>query len=281
MLGYVVIADKYPPEKQSTFIGWIHGAIAVTMSVAPVFGSYIASYFGWKGNFTALLVMGIICLILTILFIPSIKSTESSSSHSKSYIPLLQSTKLILFILTLCLFMAPYWVFIGLSPILYMDGLNVSLEDFGFYQGALACVFGISSGLSGIIIKKAGPIKSMSLGIGMCLIHVLSISWIVIMDIKDPLVITSCMAIASAAVVIPINILYPHALEIVKGTKGRASALIFSLRLLLSSIGLFIVGAAYDGTFKPIGTWVIITISAALILSIYLMKTAKELKSNS
>ncbi|WHQ46677.1 MAG: MFS transporter [Candidatus Midichloria sp.] len=272
VLGYVIIADEYPTEKQVYFIGLMHGLIAFAMSAAPVFGSQITWHFGWRGNFVSLLIFALICLILSAIFIPA-KATKSQVTLSlKAYLPLLKSKKLILFTAALCLFMVPYWVFIGISPILYRKDLGVSLEEFGFYQGTLAAIFAIGSALSSLLMRRIGLKKAFFIGISMCSIHVISLCFLMIFGVKNPLIITFCMAIASAGVAIPINMLYPYALEVLEDTKGMASAFISGVRLIISSVGLWLVGSTYNGTFVPVGLWIVITMSLAIILSTALVK---------
>ena len=56
-LGYVVIAERYSPEKQASLLGTLNGFITIAMAFAPVIGSYVAIYAGWRGNFTVLLAL--------------------------------------------------------------------------------------------------------------------------------------------------------------------------------------------------------------------------------
>ncbi|MDJ1305205.1 MAG: MFS transporter [Candidatus Midichloria sp.] len=272
VLSYVIIADEYSTTKQVYLIGLMHGLIAFAMSAAPVFGSQITCYFGWRGNFVSLLIFALICLILSALFIPTQAMKPQVTLSLKAYLPLLRSKKLMLFTATLCLFMVPYWVFIGISPILYRKDLGVSLEEFGFYQGTLAAIFAIGSALGSLLMKRIGIKKAFFIGISMCSAHVIALCCLMVLDIKNPLIITSCMAIASAGVAIPINTLYPHALEILENTKGRASAFISGVRLIISSAGLWLVSSTYNSTFIPIGLWIVITMSLAIILSLVLVK---------
>lgn len=101
-----------------------------------------------------------------------------------------------------------------------------------------------------------------------------------ILGIADPLLITCLMAIASAGVSVPINTLYPYALDIIPDSKGRISALINGLRLILSSAGLWLVSHLYNDSFVPIGVWVVATMSAAIILTLVIMRDAKLQKVN-
>ena len=69
----------------------------------------------------------------------------------------------------------------------------------------------------------------------------------------------------SAGLVLPINILYPLALESYEGAKGRIAAAIQSTRLLFTAIGLQFVGYIYEGTFRPIAFVMILS----LVLGLY------------
>ncbi len=61
-LGYVVIAERYPIEKQAAMFGTLNGCITVAMAFAPVIGSYVAIYAGWRGNFAVLLLLALVAL---------------------------------------------------------------------------------------------------------------------------------------------------------------------------------------------------------------------------
>lgn len=212
------------------------------------------------------------------MFIPKkSKSQNQISTASFSYMPLLRSKKSISFIITLCFFMAPYWVFVGIAPILYRQELGVSITEFGFYQAALAIVFAIGSSVSGFSIKLIGRKKTFILGSSLCALHVILVTFIILFKIKDPVFITFCMAVASFGVATPINMLYPYTLSIIKDSSGRTSAFITGLRMIICSAGLWLVGAFYNKTFAPIGIWIVITMSAALISTAILVRRNRDM----
>ena len=73
VLVYVVLADIYSVQEQQRLMGILNGTIALSMAIAPVIGSYVNLFWGWRGNFVLLLIVGLISLILGILFIPKRK----------------------------------------------------------------------------------------------------------------------------------------------------------------------------------------------------------------
>lgn len=271
-LSFVIIADEYPIEKQPGLMGTLNGIVTMAMACAPIVGSYIALYTGWRGNFIGLLVLGIISLLVSWFAIPSRKGDPSISLSPKAYWPFLSSPSLRGYVISICLLCVPYWLFIGMSPLLYMKDLDVPLDHFGYYQGATALVFATLSILSPYILQKFGTKRCFYFGFGTCILTALLISLLVIYRIQDPLIITIVMLIFALGAVFPINILYPYSLETVPGGKGRIAALHQSSRLIVTAIMLELVSYGYQGHFTAIGIGMLIP----LVLSLWMIYQLKK-----
>lgn len=265
VLSYVIIADIYSVDKQQQLMGFLNGVIAFAMAFAPVIGSYVSLSFHWQGNFVVLLIMGLISLIMGILFLPASKNNKSNSFSMREYQVVLRSSKALYYISTVCFLLIPYWFFVGISPILYMEDLGVSLEMFGFYQGSMAMCFSVFSISSSYFIKKFGQRNCLFFGLFMVVIFMLATFALLVGKINDALAITLAMQLLAIGVIFPINILYPLCLDAVPDAKGKISALVTSGRLVLTAINLQIAGYIYNGTFMPIGTIMIL----ALILGLW------------
>jgi len=264
VLAFVLIADEYPIEKQAAIMGLYNGFCNLSVAFAPVLGSYVNLFFNWRGNFVLLLVLGIVSLTMAYFTIPNRKGDPSISLSLKSYWPLLTSNKLMMYVLGICFLAVPYWVFVGMSPVLYMEDMGVTLEHFGFYQGAIAGVFSLVSILSTKILAAFGQKKCLFYSEILCFSTVLIILFIALVGIHQPMVITGAMLILAAVVVFPFNILYPLSLEVVENSKARAAALMNAGRLLLTALVLSCVSYLYAGTFLPIGVAIFAVTSVAL-----------------
>lgn len=135
-----------------------------------------------------------------------------------------------------------YWIFIGIAPILYMQDLGVSLEYFGLYQGSIAALFSIMSFTSGYCFKKFGVKRCFYFGIICVVLFLLGSITLAIFNINDPLIITAVMILLSLGIIYPINILWPMLLEAIPDGKARMTAIFTSARLILTAIGLQLVG---------------------------------------
>ncbi len=70
-LGYVVVAERYPIEKQAAMFGTLNGFTNIAVAIAPVIGSYVALYAGWRGNFATLLLLALIAMGFCLFVIPN------------------------------------------------------------------------------------------------------------------------------------------------------------------------------------------------------------------
>lgn len=265
VLVYVVLADIYSVQEQQKLMGILNGTISLSMATAPVIGSYVDLFWGWRANFVLLFILGLISLVLAIFFIPKGQANSKVQISLKEYYPIFKSPKAIYYILTMMFLAQGYWIFIGIAPILYMQDLGVSLEYFGLYQGSIAALFSIMSFTSGYCFKKFGVKHCFYFGI-MCVILFLLGSIILdIFNINDPLIITAVMLLLSLGVIYPINILWPMLLEAIPDGKARMTAIFTSARLIITAVGLQLVGWLYNGTFAPLGITICVITAFGLI----------------
>jgi MFS transporter, DHA1 family, multidrug resistance protein len=259
VLAYVVISDIIPLEKQPSVMGTLNGAITLAMAFAPIAGSYINMFFGWRGSFVLLLGLGILSLVLCFFFIPQSKKTNPHVSLSlREYLPLLKSTLFMKYFFIMCSLIACYWVFIGMAPILYMKDLGVPLSKFGFYQGTIAVVFSIMSFASPLFLKKYSHKACIRISMFLLLTNILNLLIVAVFLTDTAWIITALVSFYSLGFVLPVNILYPIVLETIPDSKGKAAALVNFGRLFFSAGGVAIVSYFYTGTFLPIAFFIFV-----------------------
>jgi DHA1 family bicyclomycin/chloramphenicol resistance-like MFS transporter len=270
VLSFLVIADQHNTQKTQSILGVLNGAVTLSMAVAPIIGSYINLYFSWQGNFAILLGLGVISLIMCFLFIPEGKRNHNVKISVKEYLPLFRSRTAMLYLLTICFFCQPYWVFVGISPLLYMQDLGVSLQEFGFYQGSLCLVFAIISIGSSFLLKRFGQQRCFNTSIIFLLLFLIGSISLMITQSQDPLLITFTILFLSVGCALPITILWPASLGAVGDAKGRMTAILVSCRLLITSMMIQIVSYFYNGTFFEVGLVMCTTLVLAFIACYFL-----------
>jgi DHA1 family bicyclomycin/chloramphenicol resistance-like MFS transporter len=273
ILSFLIIADSYPLKEQQFLLAMLNGSMNVAAASAPVIGSYVTLYFHWQGNFVALLCLGLITLAMTQLFIPIYKLPEHKETNSPSgYLSIFQSKPLMLLVINIFIMFVPYWIFVGISPILYMQNLGVSLAHFGFYQGILALVFALGSICFGLMIKWFDQIKWLRISNQIFILSLICISYVTFLNDTHPLFITLAILVFVIGQIIPSTILYPLCLQYMPAAKGRISALIQGGRLFFAALGLQITSYFYQGSFQNIGIIIMICILIVIITLFFVIK---------
>lgn len=273
ILSFLIIADAYSLKKQQSLFAILNGLFNISAAAAPVFGSYITLYFHWQGNFTALLLLGLLAFIMTFLFIPPYKLPEHKETLSlRGYIPLFQSKPLMLLIMHIVFSFVPYWVFVGVSPLLYMENLGVSLAHFGYYQGALALVFALGTFCFGLIVARHDQRKMLILSIQIYSIGLISCALAAFMDSSNPLFITLAFLPFIMGGIIPSVIVQPLCLNFMPQAKGRVSAILQGGRLVFSALCLQITGYFYQGSFQNIGILITVFILLTVMTLFFVIK---------
>lgn len=254
ILSFLIIADAYPLKQQQVFMAMMNGVMNMAVAVSPVVGSYITFYFHWRGNFIALLGLALIALLMTIMFIP-VQNQPSQEEESTlfDYLPLFKSKPLMLLMAHITFMIIPYWIFVGMSPLLYMKALGVSLAHFGYYQGVLALLFAFGSIIFGFIINRFDRKKTLYVTNQIFIFSFLSMAWVTWINSDNPLLITIAFIPFVIGQIIPSTILYPLCLNFMPKAKGRVSAVIVGSRLILCALSLQLAGFVYKGSFQYIG----------------------------
>lgn len=274
ILSFLIIADRYPLKKQQSLFAILNGLFNFSAGAAPVIGSYITLNFNWQGNFTALLLIGLTTLVMTVLFIPTDQLSElKQPSQEIGYIPLFRSKYLVLLIVFFVFNFVPYWVFVGVSPILYMEDLGVSLAHFGYYQGSLAFVYAVGSLIFGLIINRFDRKKLLYVSSHIFFVSLISLGLVTIIDSPNPLFITLAILPFIIGQIIPSNILYPICLSLMPQAKGRITAILQGGRLVFSALCLQIAGYVYQGSFQNIGVIILAFIFLTILTLLYVIKS--------
>ncbi len=283
VLAYVVIADTHSAQEQPRILGLLNGITTLSMAFAPIIGSYVNLFFNWQGNFVVLLGLGLASLAMGWKWIPASSThlvqrmADGFSQNTplrfslKPYLSLFKSKAALAYLIAICFFCTPYWVFIGMAPVLYMEDLGVPLQHFGYYQGVLAGVFSILSLSSGRLLKRYGQHRCIHVGLGFCWLSIVLMMILAIRGIQNPLLVTGSLLFLCAGIVFPIHILYPYALEVIAGAKARLAAMILSSRLLLTAFSLALVSYYYVGTFERLAYGMCLFLAIGFIATYWIL----------
>jgi len=267
VIPYTIISDSYDVSEQPAVFGKINAGLTLMIAASPIIGSMITMKYGWRANFVLLLIVAIITAILSIVMIPhNKKDVKVNTSVIKSmflpqdYLSIVKNVVSMRYIFVICFLMITYWVFLGMSSVLYVRDMHVTLKEFALHQGSLTLTFAMLSFSSGFFINKFGQRRCLQVAGIILGTFAVAVLCAVIMKVSTPIYVTLIMQLLSFGSTFPISILYPRVLNSMPRHKEKIVAFIVAFRQILAAVILQIAGYFHEGTFTSIGISMIATL---------------------
>ncbi|HXW53502.1 MAG TPA: multidrug effflux MFS transporter [Myxococcota bacterium] len=252
-----VIADIYQGERQVKLLSRVNSAITVSMALAPVVGVYLTDSFGWHANFVAIFIVALFGAITIWLFVPETHDQDlrvrfKAKSLIDGYWTLLKSKEFMADCLGLCLSVTPYFILVGILPLLFMEEMGVPIKQYTFYQGSIIGLYSALSLSLPWILAKFEMNKVVFFSVVMSM-GALLVSFVCsLLFPMTPVFVLLLMLIYVAGIVVPPTVMFSGAMDRFPELRACASSLIQSLRMLSMSVGTAITGMVYDGSFRAI-----------------------------
>lgn len=272
-----IIADIYQGERQIRLLSRMNSSVTVTMALAPIAGVFLTDNFGWQANFMLILALAMMGLLLMLFFVPEthplhLRTKFNAKNLISGYATLLVNRDFMMNNLALCFSITPYYILIGILPLLFMEALKVSIHEYAFYQGSIVGLFSILSLGIPFILSKYDTKKvvaiSTFLAVSALLLTFLFSLWLP----DNPLLITGLMWIYVCGIVVPPTMMFTSAMDMFPGLRACASSLIQSSRMLSMSVGTALAGSLYEGQLRPVAFIMLIFMIMAVPLIIMIMK---------
>jgi DHA1 family bicyclomycin/chloramphenicol resistance-like MFS transporter len=284
VLGYVLAIEGTSKQLQQSRMGILNGVANISLALTPSIGSYVTLYYGWRGNFQLLLILGMLSYVICYICIPKDTLQPNKKQHQhliRSYTRLLFNKKILLYIFATSLFPAGWFVFVGLAPMVYLESMGVKLAHYGIYQGMIALCFGLFSLYSGKFIKIFGKKNAMKYSFILLFLSVFFlILTLFIPQMNSATIITLIMLIASIGAVIPVNTTHVMSIELKPEDSSKISALITMMRWSIASIGIQISALFYANNFTSTAMTMIVIDLLGFLCIAYMYRFSASFKKD-
>jgi DHA1 family bicyclomycin/chloramphenicol resistance-like MFS transporter len=152
-----ILRDTLAPQKLLTGMSYLLGAVVIAPAIAPVFGSYLELYFGWRGSFVTLLLLGIFYLLVYAVFFKETLAHKNLDALNIKYTlgvfaKLLSHRNYVGFLLVTAFTYAGIFCYVSEAPILLIKVLHIPVKDFGWYF----LLFALMISIMAFVVPKLG-----------------------------------------------------------------------------------------------------------------------------
>ncbi len=169
--AFATVRDTFGPEKSGKMISYLNGAICFIPALAPILGSWLTQTFDWRANFSF---MALYALVVGGALWIGMKETNPSPQsgkvfHANRYWSVLKNP-MFLFHASLCMLsMAVILAYVTSAPIVLMQQMGVSMNEFAAWFGINAVVNIIACLTAPKFMDKFGVHKTLVVGL-LCMV---------------------------------------------------------------------------------------------------------------
>lgn len=214
--AFATVRDIFGPQRSGKMISYLNGAICFIPALAPILGSWLTQQFGWRANFSFMAGFAVtVGLLLLVRMQETNPVTEKQAVFKLSRYWSVLKTPSFLFHASLCLLaMAVILAYVTSAPVVLMEHLGLTMNQFTFWFGINAVVNIVACMTAPRIMDRFGTHTTLVMGI-------------------------SALLVAGVAMVMLADV---------------ATAFAFMLPIFVSSIGFaWILGAAAGKALAPFG----------------------------
>jgi len=165
--AFATVRDLFGPQKSGKMISYLNGAICFIPALAPILGSWLTQQFGWRSNFSFM--AGFAAIVLIFLW-TSLKETNPEMSKEpvfklNRYLDVVK-TPSFLFHASLCMLaMAVILGYVTSAPVVLMENLGLSMNEFTFWFGINAAINIVACMSAPKFMDKFGTHWALTVGI--------------------------------------------------------------------------------------------------------------------
>ena len=270
VLGRTVVRDVYGREGAARMLAYIGAAMALAPLIGPVIGGYLTVWFGWRASFVVLTLYGATAFTGVLLALaetnPHLGETTSPAQMLRNYVGFLRHRSYVGYVLCHTATYCGLFAFISGSSFVFIEVLGLPPNLYGMCFAAAVAGYIAGAIISGRIVRRLGLERLVPLGAAVCAAGGLAMAGIVLAGIETVWSVLGPMMVYMFGV----GFVLPNAMAGALGPfptrAGAASALLGFTQMGVAALVGVGVGAAFDGTARPMAITIALMGVAAVLV---------------
>lgn len=255
-LAPAIIRDCFSERESGKVFAQMSIVILLTPAIAPVFGGYLTTYFGWQACFIFIAMSVAIALAIFSKFLPETNPIETRTKLRvktliKNYKLVLSNKSFMGYVLCHSLPSSAIWCYLTVMPFIYIKYMGVGPEYFGYYVFVQVMANALGSYFVQKTVIKQGANRTIFKGVLMFLFGSLTMTMAATLAPSSPILAT----MGAIPFLMGISFVFPtslaKAMSFAAETRGAAGSCIASTRQIFAFLGSLTAAAMPDTSLFP------------------------------
>jgi DHA1 family bicyclomycin/chloramphenicol resistance-like MFS transporter len=266
-----VVRDLHTGHEAARLMSLIMLVFSVSPILAPLFGSFVIQFGGWREIFWAVAVIGILGLVLTFFSLRETRPAEERipfdlRTITASYLELFRDRHYLGLVFIGGFGLASFFAFLAGSSFVYIDHFGLTPTQYSFAFSVNAIAFIGTAQLTGYFGKRFGLHRTVSAALTFYLLSTTTLLVITLAGIDNPFVLIGMLFISFAAMGLVIPSTAALSLENYGRTAGTAAALMGTLQLVTGAVVVGVVGVFSNGDVLPMVLAIVFCAATAFLI---------------
>ncbi|UVD79284.1 multidrug effflux MFS transporter [Myroides albus] len=239
VIARAVVNEFYDTDQSMHVFSLLAIIAGIAPIIGPVMGNFLINHFVWQSAFVTLFILGVVCLISVILFLPEtriVSTTSSKTNMVQDFKEIVQNNTFIKYTLIGSLTYSILMIYLANAPYLIMEygGLSSNMFSSIFAFNAIGLILG--AWLANSVLSRwytVEQIVKLTVYFGI----VASVVFLIMCSYKSTI---ELMLIPLFFIVLTLGVLFPTTTKLALApfttNSGSASALLGTLQLTLTFI---------------------------------------------
>jgi MFS transporter, DHA1 family, multidrug resistance protein len=264
-----IVRDLYEGDRAAHTLSTMMLVLSVAPVLAPVLGAELHLRFGWQASFVLVAVYGVVACAAVVFALPE---TLAKSDPAALRLPrmvgnwtmALRSRRLVGFLLINTFATCGLFAFLTGSAFVFVEALEAGERGYAFYFGVVMLGNFIGAWLARRIVIRIGLERLIGRGTILLLVAGVSMATLAWFGVRHPLAVALPMLGFMLAYMWTVPQATAGALTPFPQIAGSIASLMSFTQFVVAAGFAYVVGAAYDGTPRPMATAIAVAGLASL-----------------
>jgi DHA1 family bicyclomycin/chloramphenicol resistance-like MFS transporter len=273
VVGNACLKDLFQKKDYVRVMNQVHAAAGVTPAVAPVLGSVLATWMGWRSCFVVLSIMSALaCLAIARWQPETLVQRQSISWHrmAHQYVRLLSNRRYVSYTAVKAVAVMLLFCEVSNAPLVFIRHMGVTELMYSGYIGVMFACYVSATLMASRLQQWLHPNVLIMLGLSFIVVanFVMALGMV-----QSSVVMTQ---VDRGFCFIGWGLVFGNATACVvssaANSAGAASAAMIATEMLLSAFGIYFLSIFFNGTMQPLAIFATVFGCVALLIMIRIIK---------
>ncbi|MCR8934221.1 MULTISPECIES: MFS transporter [unclassified Pseudomonas] len=282
VLSQALVQDLFKGAERDRLRILMVTATGIFISVSPLAGTFLQATLGWRGSFWVFIALSAVVLVKAWVFLQNSRPADSGArvGFIRSYRRVLGDVEFVGYWLISAFAFACHFSFIVISPLIFMDQLQLAPYDFSLILLVYGAAYVVGGILAALLNRRITPVQQIFTGLGLILVAGLAMLYLAAEHALAPVTVLIPMLICTAGTTIARPAATSRAMGLFPENAGTSASAGSTIIFICGGLISALISLSPSNLQTTLGYCFVLLSAIALLLNHRLNRRASHVAAN-